>query len=137
MSQLNAAERRFLENATVIGAQRAIFGKLTSVGVPLRKLGEIAETTSGGTPDRNNSSYYGDQTPWLKSGELTDGLVTEIEETLSEEGLANSNAKAFKKRHGHCRVPEGRATGVASGFGWPISVLLTTRANCDPTASTS
>ena len=97
MSQLNAAERRFLENATVIGAQRAIFGKLTSVGVPLRKLGEIAETTSGGTPDRNNSSYYGGQTPWLKSGELTDGLVTKIEETLSDEGLANSNAKVIPK----------------------------------------
>jgi type I restriction enzyme S subunit len=97
MSQLNAAERRFLENATVIGAQRAIFGKLTSVGVPLRKLGEIADTTSGGTPDRNNSSYYGGQTPWLKSGELTDGLVTEIEETLSSEGLAHSNAKVIPK----------------------------------------
>ena len=97
MSQLNAAERRFLETATLIGAQRAIFGKLSSVGVRLRDLGEVADTTSGGTPDRNNPSYYGGRTPWLKSGELTDGLVTEIEETLSEEGLANTNAKVIPK----------------------------------------
>src|SRR5437762_3860090 len=95
MKQYTTAEKRFFENATFIGAQRVLFAKLASMGVPVFKLGELAETMSGGTPDRNNSSYFGGSIPWLKSGELTDGLVTEIEETITESGLANSNAKVF------------------------------------------
>lgn len=97
MTPLNAAGRRFLENASLIGALRVIFGRLSSLPIPIRPLGEVAETTSGGTPDRTNLSYYGGPFPWLKSGELNDGLVTDIEESLSEDGLANSNAKVIPK----------------------------------------
>ena len=95
MKKYSAAERRFFENATVIGAQHILFSKLAEVDVPTFKLSEIADTTSGGTPDRNNSNYFGGSIRWLKSGELTEGLVTEIEETITETGLANSNAKVL------------------------------------------
>ncbi len=59
------------------------------------KIGEIAETTSGGTPSRNHSEYYRGTIPWVKSGELNDAIVSKTEEYLSEEGFINSSAKIF------------------------------------------
>lgn len=93
MNSQTAAERRFQQNAVLIGAQRVLFGSLLESGVPARALSEVATTISGGTPDRQNSAYYRGDIPWLKSGELTDGLVTQIEESISNEGLENSSAK--------------------------------------------
>ena len=50
-------------------------------------LGEIALWGSGGTPNRNKSEYHGGGIPWFKTGELNEGVVTEAEEYLTEEGL--------------------------------------------------
>jgi len=61
------------------------------------RLGEVAETTSGGTPSRNVPDFFGGTIPWVKSGELNDALVERTEETITEEGLKNSNAKLFPK----------------------------------------
>jgi type I restriction enzyme S subunit len=58
-------------------------------------VASIADTTSGGTPRRDRPEYYGGQIPWLKSGELRDRTVFEVEEYITEEGLRNSNAKVF------------------------------------------
>lgn len=58
---------------------------------------EIATTSSGGTPKRSESSYYGGNIPWVKSGELKDGKIVEIAESITEEGLKNSSAKVFPK----------------------------------------
>lgn len=60
-----------------------------------KRLGDIADTTSGGTPDRKNSNYYGGTIPWVKSGELEDSFISETEEQLTSEGLKNSSAKVF------------------------------------------
>lgn len=60
-------------------------------------VAEIATTSSGGTPSRNHSGYYGGNISWVKSGELGDGLVYESSETITEAGLANSSAKMFPK----------------------------------------
>ncbi len=59
------------------------------------KIGSIATVTSGGTPDRQNSSYWGGNIPWVKSGELLDGDIYETEECITKEGLKNSSAKLF------------------------------------------
>ena len=61
------------------------------------RLGEVAETTSGGTPSREVPEFFGGTIPWVKSGELNDTLVTRTEETITEDGLRNSNAKIFQK----------------------------------------
>lgn len=63
------------------------------MSVQIVKLGDVAETTSGGTPQRGIARFYGGDIPWVKSGELPDGLILETEETITEEGLANSSAK--------------------------------------------
>jgi len=63
----------------------------------VKKLGEVCNTTSGGTPSRGNKSYYEGTIPWVKSGELDKGLILDTEEKISEEAIKNSSAKVFPK----------------------------------------
>lgn len=97
MKKLTAAKRRFFENATLIAASQLIFSQLMDSGAPLHSLSDLAETTSGGTPARSVSDYYGGRIPWVKSGELNDGLISQAEEFITEEGLRNSSAKIYPK----------------------------------------
>jgi type I restriction enzyme S subunit len=60
-----------------------------------RPLGELATTTSGGTPSRTRKDYYGGSIPWVKSGELNDDYIFDTEEHITEAGLKNSSAKVF------------------------------------------
>jgi type I restriction enzyme S subunit len=59
------------------------------------KLGEIFKTTSGGTPSRKRDDFYYGNIPWVKSGELSKGLITKTEEYITEEAVKNSSAKIF------------------------------------------
>lgn len=64
---------------------------------PVLKISEIANTSSGGTPNRGMVEYYNGNIPWVKSGELKDGLITSCDEYITEKGLKNSSAKLFPK----------------------------------------
>lgn len=57
----------------------------------------IAKLASGGTPSREHGEYWGGGIPWVKTGELNDGYIENIEESITEEGLMNSSAKVFPK----------------------------------------
>ncbi|WP_407657506.1 restriction endonuclease subunit S [Jeotgalibaca ciconiae] len=59
-----------------------------------RKLGEITESYSGGTPGAGNKMYYGGNIPFIRSGEINDDK-TEL--FITEEGLNNSSAKMVSK----------------------------------------
>jgi type I restriction enzyme S subunit len=73
--------------------------KVGAWGIPANwtwiDVASVADTTSGGTPRRDRPEYYGGRIPWLKSGELRDRTVFEVEEYITEEGLRNSSAKVF------------------------------------------
>ena len=56
-------------------------------------LGNIGTWQAGGTPSRSNKSYYCGNIPWLKTGDLNDGLITNIPEKITEDAVANSSAK--------------------------------------------
>ena len=60
-------------------------------------LDQIAEWGSGGTPSRKNSSYYGGDVPWIKTGDLGDKFVNQVTEFITDEAVKNSSAKFFKK----------------------------------------
>lgn len=64
-------------------------------GWQLKKLGEIFKSTSGGTPSRKRDDFYGGNIPWVKSGELSKGLINQTDEYITEEALRNSSAKIF------------------------------------------
>lgn len=58
-------------------------------------IGDVCDTTSGGTPSRQKAEYFGGNIPWVKSGELEDTTITTAEETITKKGLQNSSAKIF------------------------------------------
>ncbi|MDD7581804.1 restriction endonuclease subunit S [Corynebacterium sp. 32222D000AT] len=60
-------------------------------------LGESFKWSSGGTPSRKNPDYYTGDIPWVKSGELPDGVISETEERITELAIKNSSAKVFPK----------------------------------------
>ncbi len=60
----------------------------------VKRLGEIAEMFSGGTPSVGNSDYYNGQIPFIRSGEINE---TKTELFISENGLKKSSAKMVKK----------------------------------------
>ena len=52
------------------------------------------EMKSGGTPSRNHNEYWNKKDyRWLKSGEIHNNIVVDVEEYISEDGLKNSSAK--------------------------------------------
>lgn len=65
-------------------------------GWPMVKLGEVCETSSGGTPNKNKIEYWENgKIPWLKSGEVSQGYIYKVEEKITEKGLKESSAKIF------------------------------------------
>lgn len=61
---------------------------------PVKKLGEVATISSGATPSRMQPNYYKEGTiPWVKSGELTSGIVTSTEEQITPNAVDASNLK--------------------------------------------
>lgn len=53
---------------------------------------------SGGTPSRKIDEYWNDgHIPWLKTQEINNGYITQVEEKITNEGLNKSSAKWVKK----------------------------------------
>lgn len=55
-----------------------------------RKLGDVSDSYSGGTPTADVSEYYGGQIPFIRSAEIN-SVITEL--FLTEGGLKNSSAR--------------------------------------------
>jgi type I restriction enzyme S subunit len=59
--------------------------------------GTVAETCSaiynGGTPRRNEPSFWDGSIPWLTSGEVRQAIIIKAESYISESGLKGSSAK--------------------------------------------
>jgi len=84
------------ETELLLAAQlKNIRHKLLESNYPKKKFGDIAQVTSGGTPSRDNLTYWDGDIPWIKTGELVDGDIFEAEEHITEEGMKNSSAKLF------------------------------------------
>jgi type I restriction enzyme S subunit len=62
-------------------------------GFPQLSISDFCETGSGGTPSRANKDYYGGNIPWVKSGELREGVITDTEEKITERAIKESSAK--------------------------------------------
>ena len=59
-----------------------------------RKLGEITNSYSGGTPSVSNRNYYGGNIPFIRSGEIS---LEKTELCITDDGLNNSSAKLVSK----------------------------------------
>jgi type I restriction enzyme S subunit len=61
-------------------------------------LGNIFETSSGGTPDRSVKAYWNGKIPWISTSLVDFNVINKAEEFISELGLENSSAKLFPKK---------------------------------------
>jgi type I restriction enzyme S subunit len=60
------------------------------------KLGNIISTYAGGTPKSDRSEYYGEGYKWIKSGDLNQGRIKDVDESITELGLQNSSSKVVE-----------------------------------------
>lgn len=60
-----------------------------------RRLGDISDVQSGGTPLVSNKANWGGDIPWYSSGELNEEYTSAPLRHISPQGLSNSNAKLF------------------------------------------
>ena len=71
---------------------------MTDVGVipedwEVKSIGEIAKTTSGGTPSREDDSLYIGKNRWFTTSELNDGYIYDSIEHISDEAIKITTAR--------------------------------------------
>lgn len=57
------------------------------------RVGNVGSWSAGATPPRTNPEYYNGDIPWLKTGDLNDGLVTDVPEYISELALQKTSVR--------------------------------------------
>jgi type I restriction enzyme S subunit len=62
-----------------------------------RKLGEVADMGSGGTPPSSIAAYYDGEIPWVSISDMTKGgkVIMSTDRNLTREGFSNSAAQMF------------------------------------------
>lgn len=58
-----------------------------------KPLGEVFDVVGGGTPPKNNASYFNGNIPWATIRDMQSDVLAVTEHTISEEGLRSSSAK--------------------------------------------
>ena len=72
-----------------------LFGGIhNSKKYPYKPIQELTDVISGGTPNRDVNEYWECGTiPWVKTTELQNNLIKEVDEYITEKGLNSSSAK--------------------------------------------
>jgi restriction endonuclease S subunit len=60
------------------------------------KLGDVAKVTSGGTPSKDNSSYWNGDIPWISALEMHNNFVDSAKLKITKEALEKSSSLAKK-----------------------------------------
>ena len=88
------AKKRDLKHAAV---QQLLTGRTRLSGFDgewgVKRIGEFASCTAGGTPSTLLPEYWGGSIRWMHSGELHLKQVHDVEGRITEHGLLNSSAK--------------------------------------------
>ena len=58
-----------------------------------KMIGEVCDTTSGGTPSRSKTEFYTGNIPWVKTKELKDDFIFDTEERITDDSIRKSSAK--------------------------------------------
>ena len=57
------------------------------------RLGNVGSWSAGATPSRTQAEYYGGKIPWLKTGDLNDGYVSDIPEAITDLALEKTSVR--------------------------------------------
>ena len=66
------------------------------MGWEVVRLKDLFDISSGSTPSRNNTEYYGGSIPWIKTGEINYNTIFRTEEYLTELGLKMSACRIYE-----------------------------------------
>jgi type I restriction enzyme S subunit len=99
-------------------------------------LGALVDVATGATPLRKRVDYYGGVIPWVTSGAVNAGLITEATEHITELALKETNAKIFPAgsllvaMYGEGQT-RGRVAelGIAAATNQAVAALLFDEAN--------
>ena len=112
VSEYEAVTRRIRLNEQIIAkleeTAQALYRKMFVDGIDKEHLPEgwrmgtigefCKETKSGGTPSRSNIKFWNSsQYRWLKSGEVTNNIIFDTEEYISEDALNGSSVKIIQE----------------------------------------
>lgn len=62
-----------------------------------KKLGEVCKVLIGGTPSRNNKSYFEGNNLWVSIGEMSENIISDTKEKITDEAVNKSNVKLIPK----------------------------------------
>ena len=97
--QIQAEKRRLIQEKKI--KKEKPLAEITEEKIPFDipeswkwvKVGEIGSWGAGATPPRTNPAYYGGTIPWLKTGDLNDGLINEIPEFITDLALEKTSVR--------------------------------------------
>jgi type I restriction enzyme S subunit len=83
----------------------------------------MSKRYAGGTPDKGNEAYWeGGDIPWINSGAVNDGYITQPSELITREGFANSSAKWIPKDALVMALAgQGKTKGMVAQLGIPTT----------------
>ena len=83
----------------------------------------MSKRYAGGTPDKGNDAYWEDgEIPWINSGAVNDGYITQPSELITREGFANSSAKWIPKDALVMALAgQGKTKGMVAQLGIPTT----------------
>lgn len=81
----------------------------------------------GGTPSRSKKEYWDGKIPWLTTSEINNNIIIQTKESITEEGLRNSNAKFIEA---NTLVMAMYGLGTAGRVGYVIFPFTTNQACC-------
>jgi len=83
----------------------------------------MSKRYAGGTPDKSNEAYWEDgEIPWINSGAVNDGYITQPSELITREGFANSSAKWIPKDALVMALAgQGKTKGMVAQLGIPTT----------------
>ena len=95
-----AEEKKLLIKEKKIKATKAL-PEITEDEIPFEipgnwkwtRLNDIGLWSAGATPSRRNMSYYSGCIPWVKTGELNNGVLKQTEEHISELALKECSVR--------------------------------------------
>ena len=79
---------------------------------PMKNLGEIVTFRGGGTPRKDNPSYWSDEIPWATVKDFKGVRLSETQDCISANGLESSSANLIPA--GHVIIPTRMALGKAA-----------------------
>lgn len=81
-------QKHLLHNTRIAAFQTAIQDSKST-----KRLGDISDWQSGGTPSRKNPEYFSGTLPWFSSGELNTMTISDSREKISELAIQETSAK--------------------------------------------